>query len=246
MDFKNFIAKVKYSIQHQKPFSYIRIGDGEGIVLGFPRYISEHKLCGRLDKWFGSKYMNHHERIDFSVHLGEACRDADVLGLPQERHMKLNQDWRNVLIFCRELNLIRHESGSMDWVMQIDYKDLLENQDVLCISCRNVENRLKEKFKIRQVKSYFTAPQNRPHVGPNLSNGKRHYPDMYKEIHKFLYTNIYPGVIALVGAGGLGKIYCAYAKQCGAVALDIGSMFDAWSGCNTRSHIRKSGGRWKL
>ena len=39
----------------------------------------------------------------------------------------------------------------------------------------------------------------------------------------------FPGAVFLVGAGALGKIYCQWIKERGGIALDIGSMCDAWA-----------------
>ena len=40
--------------------------------------------------------------------------------------------------------------------------------------------------------------------------------------------------IFLVGAGVLGKIYCQWVKEQGGIAIDLGAMFDAWSGGKSR------------
>jgi len=43
-----------------------------------------------------------------------------------------------------------------------------------------------------------------------------------------------PGDLVLVGAGVLGKAYVAGAARRGAVAIDMGSVFDGWAGIISR------------
>jgi len=57
---------------------------------------------------------------------------------------------------------------------------------------------------------------------------------LYKEIEV-----MYPGQLFLVAAGPLGKIYCQWVKERGGVALDFGSMADAWIGIDSRTYIRE-------
>jgi hypothetical protein len=42
------------------------------------------------------------------------------------------------------------------------------------------------------------------------------------------------GELFLVAGGLLGKIYCDRIKRSGGVAIDIGSLIDAWLGAPTR------------
>lgn len=44
-----------------------------------------------------------------------------------------------------------------------------------------------------------------------------------------------PGALVLIGAGLVGKRWCMLAHQRGAVAIDMGSVLDAWAGVQSRS-----------
>jgi hypothetical protein len=44
-----------------------------------------------------------------------------------------------------------------------------------------------------------------------------------------------PGALVLIGAGLVGKHWCMLAHQRGAVAVDMGSVLDAWAGIQSRS-----------
>ena len=49
-----------------------------------------------------------------------------------------------------------------------------------------------------------------------------------------------PGMIFLVGGGLYGKLYCDLVKRQGGIALDLGSLFDAWLGIPSRRLVYQS------
>jgi hypothetical protein len=63
---------------------------------------------------------------------------------------------------------------------------------------------------------------------------KRHYPDRFNEIIEFIRNEINPQDVVLIGAGILGKIYCHEVKVAGGIAIDLGSLFDAMVGIDSR------------
>ena len=68
-------------------------------------------------------------------------------------------------------------------------------------------------------------------------------PDDYVEqLEAFLHRKLvdFPGMLFLVGAGLFGKLYCAEIKRQGGIALDLGSLLDAWAGVGSRSTVYKS------
>jgi hypothetical protein len=50
----------------------------------------------------------------------------------------------------------------------------------------------------------------------------------------------FPGMLFLVGAGLYGKAYCAEIKRQGGIALDLGSLLDAWVGVGSRPTVYSS------
>jgi hypothetical protein len=60
-----------------------------------------------------------------------------------------------------------------------------------------------------------------------------HWPIGYARIMARIET-VGPGDLVLVGAGVLGKAYVAGAARRGAVAIDMGSVFDGWAGIISR------------
>ncbi len=65
-----------------------------------------------------------------------------------------------------------------------------------------------------------------------------HVPDRYRVIRDEL--DFPPGSLVLVGAGIPGKAYCHWLKEAGCVALDIGSVADAWIGKPSRPLVLAS------
>jgi hypothetical protein len=65
-----------------------------------------------------------------------------------------------------------------------------------------------------------------------------HIPYRYRTIRSEL--NFPPGTLVLVGAGIPGKVYCQWLKESGCVAIDVGSIFDAWVGKASRPTVLKS------
>jgi hypothetical protein len=107
--------------------------------------------------------------------------------------------------------------------------ELLESADevVLVTSHPELAPIVAEKFDVRT--RLVTVP------GKFVDTGRpaAHVPDRYAEIRSEL-TGFAPGTLALVGAGIPGKIYCHWLKEAGCVALDVGSVLDAWIGRPSR------------
>jgi hypothetical protein len=114
------------------------------------------------------------------------------------------------------------------------YADILGGLErVALITCRNVIGDVWRTFGVKSVKWYVV-----PEEANTGGKPTKHYPEVYDSFHETLRAVEY-GDLALVGAGALGKIYCQWLKESGAVAVDIGSIFDGWAGVMSRSYIVK-------
>ena len=72
-------------------------------------------------------------------------------------------------------------------------------------------------------------------------NWTPHFPDRFDELVDTL-TVEYPGQVFLVGAGICGKVYCDLIAERGGIAIDIGSVCDAWLGIASRLLVAQT--RW--
>ena len=59
-----------------------------------------------------------------------------------------------------------------------------------------------------------------------LAEGPAHYPVVYRQTLDWIDDQAAPGRLFLVGAGLLGKLYCAAIRRRGGVAIDVGSLVD--------------------
>lgn len=255
LTFPEFVAELTRALRERKPYSFTRYGDGEGIILGYPEHTKQVNMNGRLDKWFGSKHMGAGEQIQFANDMRQSIREADMIGIPGARHMEINVNWRSVGRYLSTYNLLRDDLRvcSMDEVLHLQtkqmYAELFKSggvDGVHVISCRDVEPVLRKACNMQWVKSFFIPPQLRPCVGLNLSPERKHYPERYNDLRERLANKDMRGQVVLVGAGGLGKVYCMWIKRAGGIALDLGSVLDGWVGATTRSHICAQPEVWKL
>ena len=245
LNFIQFYDSLRARVASRQPFSVIRIGDGEGIILGYPGRTPPAKMNKRLDKWFGSKNMSDTEKIWFAEALREACKNADMLGIPGLRHDKINQDWRNVKRYVADFKLSTEQQDvfCMDCTIELQtkrkFQELLTGIDRLyCISCRDLSGKISCAFGIKTVETFLVPPQNVPYrtVPGTQTANTRHYPDLYNLALKWIEQRALSNLF-FVGAGGLGKLYCNHVKKMGGMALDVGSLFDGWAGLVTRSYL---------
>jgi len=240
LNFDQFYTELADVLLNPRPWAHMRYGDGEGIVMGYPEYTGRLKAAGRWSKWLGDADIN---MAVFAEKIRESVGYADIVGTPCLRHNKVNQDWRNVKIFLNRFDLLKPQTKTccMDCTIDLQtkglYKKLLSGREsIYYISCRNVDKILQEKCGIKNVYHKFIPPQARPNKGTDYSE-QEHFPGMYFEILEWI-TNNAQNNLFLVGAGGLGKIYCMEVKKAGGIALDIGSIFDGWAGLMTRSYLK--------
>jgi len=249
VSFDAFYKEVIDVFKNPHPWAHIRYGDGEGIVLSYPEFTSKQKSESRWKKWLGTVPS---DMSFLAEKIRESIRYADIVGLPCKRHQNVNQDWRNVkkfIISNYKLLSSDRKVCCMDWTVDLQrnnlYDNLLNNKKkIYYVSSRDMTSIFKNRFKIKNVIGFHLSLQHNPKIGESLTDIP-HYPVMYNQIINFINTQDIKNQIFLIGAGGLGKIYCMEVKKAGGIALDIGSLFDGWKGYVTRSYL-KDGHNYKL
>lgn len=245
LSYSEFIAEARSAIKARRPWSFMRFGDGEGIILGYPSLTKPYEMSKRLDKWFGSQTMTEAQKRKFADDLRVAAVGADVLGIPGTRHASHpDKFWHRVVPLLQGAGALTEAQHRicMDVVIEMQerggWHDLLDGLPFAgLITCRLLNTQVRDTFGIRKVETFFIPPQNRPKLGGNYSPGP-HFPDRYNALPNWLVTHCTPGTVFLVGAGGLGKIYCSWIKARGGIAIDAGSIFDGWAGLQTRSYLK--------
>ena len=235
---------IQLHISGKVPFSLIRLGDGEARLIGYPRVIDAREMRRSLAYWYGPFVPTHDEVLALKEEVIQAARNADVLGLPEERRA---QKYHLCALMLRLVS--RYELGQ-NWQCGSDvHRELVTTGSlgeliggqarVSVITCRNVVQGLKHLYNIGEV-AWYQVPSEAQATMPR----KRHYPDQHDRLLKILRCE--PGEIFLIGAGPNGKVYCNRVKQLGGIALDIGSVFDGWAGIASRSYLHREAEKYRL
>ena len=246
--------RIKKAVDNKEPLSMVRLGDGEFIVIKYPKYSSD-KLCrDRIGRWFDTSKLSTKQIRSIRNQIYRACLNADILGVPTKREQNKMSKWRWFQRQAREYKLINKKKLYYHFykVQQINYKLILRDvKEISCITCRDIRDQIKDYFELDKVNMFLLPPEtflwNKRIIKHNkqIVNRIQHYPDMFETVSEYLQKNDQSGKVYLIGAGGLGKSYCNMIKQSGGVALDIGALFDGWTGLFTRPFLRKPE-RYKL
>ena len=211
--------------------SMVRLGDGEGRLLGFPEIVDKPELDVSLQIWFGRTDFDPDDLAALAVELRAATRGADIVGLPRPSQAEL-PEYRPVFDALERFGLLNHgpllTDAAIHRYLQIGlfYRDLLDRLPFCgLVTCRDLAPEVARVFRIGRVEQYL-IPGEAKYPGPLAGE---HFPARFRELRATL-TVPFQGAVFLVGAGALGKIYCHWIKERGGIALDVGSICDAWAG----------------
>lgn len=253
-----FIEYLIDKIQKKVPFSSIRTGDGEGNIMlamrpGQHGYLAQFAFDQIWHKMFGRSKISESQKIKFLMEFEYSLVDADFLGVPTreqvEKRLESAVDGTDIDI--------RGGTGVLsNWYWLSQNKDIIDSDKAVGICHyhirlgRQLGRLLSEAQFVSAVTCYpelLNVLSSRYKINPGLtllippqaSNVDRtpewtHYPLRYHEITQKLERTDLSGHVFVVGAGLLGKMYCASIKQSGGIALDIGSLIDVLVGVPTR------------
>lgn len=220
-----------------KPFFAPRLGDGEAILLN--GHNDQEKLHWLFRRQLG--YVPEPKEIEeIQENLIDAYEVADVIGVPQHKREGLNEYW------YKANDLLEKAIDKMpptttndyhnEWLSDGTLDKLLSSiEKLFYISCHliNFSNKIKgnviEGFLIDGERAFFPGK-------PSI-----HYPEQFNQIKKGIASKDMTGSLFIYGAGIVGKIYGKWAKEQGAVALDLGNVFDLLAGFKTRGEGRGVG-----
>lgn len=219
MELQGVYSYVIKALDTNTPFSLIRIGDGECMVLSNNTY--------PFKRQFGF-IPDHIPRIQNKIK--NAYQNADIVGVPTERHKLISKYWRTAEYYVPD----NTPKTSIDIHSELNESglifDIVKNRDVVCITGRDIKTPLEYVggCNVTQIK-----------ITPELlfeedKKQEPHYPNQYNKVVEYIFNNDFHGKVCLVGAGFLGKIYCDLLKNSGGVVIDMGSIFDLWAGKITR------------
>lgn len=234
------IEKIENRLKIRKGFSFVRFNHCEPRVMGYGGFFYDKDVDVTFKIQWGHSDVTLQDRFHLAGLMAVALNSADVIGLPTLKR-RIENDLHILENSCftqlRDRRLIQPGAKFIDvnthfqLGMSPEFFDVIANADrVVLITGREVEEKLKKRTGRDKV-IVIKLPAEAAHTSEKTT---RHFPDAFESIQEKIRELVQPGDLVLVGGGILGKHYCSMCRKKGAVALDIGSLFDAWEGLTTR------------
>lgn len=231
---KNILSDIEFHIQNKKPFSIVRLGDGDLKILeelqtnNFSSVRSEREGYNKLNsKKLLDIYVNACNNANyisgFDLYLDNtfwrSCNPPKIISLDC---IEFVSNWKQLYskIGITNVNYCSPELGWQLFINSPKYPNLfsiLKNQKFYVITCFPIiEKRLKSRgFDASVIK-----------IPGRFQDHGMSYEEVKQEIKKcILERNIF-----LVGGGAWGRGYSDYIKNLGGIAIDIGKVCDSWRG----------------
>jgi hypothetical protein len=226
-------------LELKKSLFILRCGDGEMIML--KPFQNEKSTTHVLHKHLGYS-LNEQELNQLSNDIKTSIIEADVLGLPEPRHIKLNEHWGKTLEVFEEIKRLNPTWKEKQYCSINVHLHFLKNkfldmllkkcEKVALMTCRNVEQKVLKNFpNIKNLQLYKIPPQ---HMFEEIESKEKFYPDIFLKVKEQINKENNSGKLLLFGGGYVGKALGAAFAKSGGVAFDIGSVFDMWVGKITR------------
>jgi hypothetical protein len=251
-------ARIGAALQAGAAFAMVRLGDGEGSVLKiseadeaeFP-VLYDHNRAELIHMWFGPGFEWRAGSFLLQAQsLPAALAKCDVIGIPYESWLKHEYGMcsqRGVPSLVNVYRKLLQESrlAAKPLCSQVAHIDLFQGghlaellraaRRVTVISCLpEIAGLIKERFSLDEaILLLIPAEEGSRHLLGEQAGKGVHYPAAFERILAEL-SKPHHGRLFLVAGGLLGKFYCAAIRANGGIALDIGSLVDAWTGHQTR------------
>lgn len=269
LDTEGVVAGIRAAIAARAPLSLVRVGDGEARFLAYCDPALRARLSGAqadllgdvpFRNWFGQPIAaaDSVEIIRLQAAAIAAVEQADILGVATADRLATDNLHFGYLGHLESLvaGVARTESGMRlaDAMVHIGlhrhapfYRSILEGLDFLGVISPHpgLARRLARVHGIGEVAEYLLPGESRLPEARQNRRDRPHFPDVYRELCRTLAVPR-PGAVFLVAGGLLAKIYCTVIRQRGGIAIDVGSIVDAWMGLNTRPGVFDRAEDWRL
>ena len=241
------------AINNQRPFSFIRMGDGEGrwmFEFDANSALAAHSNKTARNVWFWNSRTFPPE--EFWNELRKSYLDADLVGInpgfrirfeaSQSEHSDVHVLGYVGVILGNQF-IFQKKSSPAEWRAIPNWAPMIWNdsgffQRLFSITknahiispYRNLDKFIHERFGVT-IHNVLIPSENHPLVTP-ISISSPHFPDVYDSIASWIKETC-PALV-LVAGGVFGKIYSGMIRESGGVAIDIGSVVDSWMGLRTR------------
>lgn len=235
-------------------FSLVRLGDGEGRILGYPDHISDQEILSQVLYYhFGPESMGimKSRRPDSWISdsvlllrnlLVSAVRGADMVGLPVAEYYgqrgsedvfgKLGYACATLYAASLRKDTPRTEQFGTNLFQLAASKGLLFKELAATADAMFIVTPwdLRETLGTALARDDIRHIKVPGHYTWRGSPGLGQYPELFRFVESAIRRQgDLAGHLFLVGAGIFGKHYCNLVKLQGGVALDIGSVFDSWA-----------------
>lgn len=243
------VDQAAQAVKERQPWSLVRLGDGDAILLAYPDRYDKQLFDHVLRYAFGPAPLTVDDVAVLRFAVERAYRNASVIGIAQNGEKggrwDVAHEWATAtgLLDGKPLCNVDiaselHRGGHFDAILR-------HAKTVCLVTCRDVEQQFAARFPWLDTVHRIDVPHEYQ-AEPGRAYTERHWPEGYWRIMDEIQRT--PAGVYLVGAGSPGKVYAVHAaQQHGAVALEIGSLFDGWAGMtHTRSYLRNAPGVHRL
>ena len=263
------IEHLRGAIQRREALSLVRLGDGEArfLALGDPwarQYVSAYEARCMVDviwrNWFGQalETVPAAELDSLSAMFAEAMARATILGVSTARRYDMDTFHRGYLALLeRAVDAVMAARGDLlvtDAFANIHlhrqspfYVAFLTGLDFVGVIGPHpgLAARLARYHGIPAFQEILVPGEARlPDEAQGRATG-RHFPDRFRQVMDEVRVPE-AGAVFLIAAGLLGKIYGERIRALGGIAIDIGSIADAWMGFGTRPGLYTPPEAWIL
>lgn len=244
IDADTLVSLIADAANAGRPFSFVRFSHCESRLVGFRRRYDRDEVMKSIHQQWGNVDPSDEDLARLSDAILTATIEADVIALndrdrPRAQPVFLDQE-RIAHEMARDLGLIdgRPVARVSDhWALGASpaFRALLmEQKRIVLVSGRSDAARRVASWLRAPVVTQILSPGHaRQDFGDGASD--RHYPEGLERMLGELRALDVRNTLVIVGAGLLGKVMCGAARRAGGVAVDVGSLFDAWCGHKTRS-----------
>lgn len=242
-------------VQQRKPFSFVRMGDGEVVVLRYPGYESLQAVQAQFTRWWREPIADHQTAMTLRAHMLSAFRSADMLGVPHEGEQLRYPKWNVGARFDDLMRTLALPGRGDTDVFYFYHLINLNNTGVLTEALRGKRLRLitcrpecaqytREHFDSPEVQTHLIRAEAfrwKPYASLDAAAeasaaAPPHWPEGYTRAREWIRAGG-DGWVYLIGAGGPGKVYADDARRAGSIGIDIGALFDGWAQHPTRPYL---------
>ncbi|MEA1081453.1 hypothetical protein [Marinobacter qingdaonensis] len=228
------------SVAAGNALSYIRVGDGECYGMADDALVDEKGITRQEIHWWGEQ-LEDHQRLELQAQFKSSLESADILGVPTV--LRLIKDFNlaktdsyppNSLIsriLCvmqgvgpyLENRMVVEDQSNLYLFNREFVNDLFNNAKKVCVISGVNSKLVSELAPSNKNLTTIEIPTHRllrdKDVGSSIEGI---LPHVYKRYLDEISALSEPGVVFLISAGFIGKIFIAEAAKRGAVALDVG------------------------